>query len=119
MEYAIYKGDKFLFMGAEDEVLNKFGWNRNTLMWVCSNEQLRRSEESKRGWLIGVPLNPLFNIKEKYEYDIKDNSTRYKIYCFRVDNPELSNKEIGDKLGLHITTVQSHLRALRSDGHNV
>lgn len=119
MEYAIYKGDEFLFMGAEDEVLNKFGWNRNTLMWMCSNQAVKRLEESERGRIVGVPLNPLFNIEEKYEFDIEDDSTKYKIYCYRVDNPELSNKEIGDKLGLHITTVQSHLRSLRSEGYDV
>ena len=119
MEYAIYKGDKFLFMGTEEEVLRKFGWNKKRLAWVSSSYSEKLNDNAEKGWLVAVRLNDLFTEEEKVKYDIKDNSIKSRVYRAKKKYPNKTNEEIARHLGMSRAFFQNQLQLIRSEGCDV
>ena len=119
MEYAIYKGDEFLFMGTEEEVLNKFGWSEERLAWINSSYSEKLDDGSERGWLVAVRLNDLFTEEEKVMFDIKDNSIKSRVYRAKKKYPDKTNEEIAKHLGVSRGFLQRQLRKIREEGSDV
>lgn len=119
MEYAIYKGDKFLFMGTEEEVLRKFGWNKQRLAWVSSSYSEKLNDNAEKGWLVAVRLNDLFTEEEKMMFDIKDNSIKSRVYRAKKKYPDKTNEEIAKILGVSVGFLQTQLRKIREEGSDI
>ena len=119
MEYAIYKGDEFLFMGTEEEVLRKFGWNKQRLAWVSSSYSEKLNDNAEKGWLVAVRLNDLFTEEEKMQFDIKDDSVKSKVYRAKKKYPNKTNKEIARIVGISETFFKNQIRILRNEGNIV
>lgn len=46
-EYAVYRGDTFLFIGTAEECAKRLGVKADTIRWNASPRGLRRFENSK------------------------------------------------------------------------
>ena len=115
MEYAVYRGEEFLFIDTRENVMKKMGWSINKMYEYASNYYKRNYPT---GYCL-VSLNPLFSEEEKYELDMYDDTTRFKVYKGMLDYKTSDIEVLASKLGIKETQVKYHLNRLKEDGYDV
>lgn len=76
MDYAIYKGDKFLFLGTKKECADYLGVNEKTIMFYQTPTYLKRREKSKENnYLIVIKIED-DEKEENYDRNKQENKNR-------------------------------------------